>query len=818
MEVMVIAMLAFMPATFGAVEAWSQLIVLLGAASLSILLVLRWALDPDFRPVATWTYVPLASFIGLVALQLVPLPIGLSGGLSPATVSIRQEMLGGDFESTRAIELSMHPYATAQTLRMVLVGTVMFVTVVNVFRAPRQITSLLTAIFVIGCAEALLAIAQVATGTKLTYWFFPTSTTAITSGSFVNYSHFCQFTNLSLGAGIALLLVRLHERRDPNHGGWLRPFSRVNWETHGWILAGLALCAVSVFTSMSRGGVVSLVVATGIVAIALGRRNSSNRQAWLIGAVPLGVFMILLMFGLDRLFDRFAALHQSEIYASRGELVIDTLRVWQAFPIFGAGLGTHEFIFPMFDRSVLPALAAHADNEYAQLLEETGVVGAMLVAAFLIGMALTAVRLAFRGRTAISAAAFGVAFGLLAVAIHSVTDFGQRIPAIFCITATLCGVLVSIDCIESQRRRSDHGKTREIVRKSPWMRRGIAGATFLVVLIVWGWALRSAYSAHLGERWWTAAYTLADQIQQDREQGTDEEYIDLLAAAEQAFASDPDNVAYGYWLAYYRWEALSRTIDSNFQQTVLDKEALAHVSRIADELAAVRVKCPTYGPPYALEGQLRLNVLGDEYGAELIRKGFRLAPHDPPTCLVAGELAASEGHVAEAQRLLTRAVRLQPSFYSDVINVYLFDLKRPDLARELAGDDYARLESLAAACAASETYAKLAEDLQADFEASLRRRVESNDATAQELASLAEIEVRQKEFDSAISLYRRALAKAYRQVPWRIQLAQALAETGQVSEGIDELRICLRLQQNNRIARKLLEEFELRAPQRHTIQ
>ena len=27
----------------------------------------------------------------------------------------------------------------------------------------------------------------------------------------------------------------------------------------------------------------------------------------------------------------------------------------------------------MFDTSVLPMLAAHADNEYAQLLEETGV-------------------------------------------------------------------------------------------------------------------------------------------------------------------------------------------------------------------------------------------------------------------------------------------------------------------------------------------------------------------------------------------------------------------------------------------------------------
>jgi len=66
------------------------------------------------------------------------------------------------------------------------------------FRNSRQIKGLLTAIFAIGCAEALLALVQVATRAEKIYWFIPTPVSP-PCGSFVNYSHFAQFMNLSIG-------------------------------------------------------------------------------------------------------------------------------------------------------------------------------------------------------------------------------------------------------------------------------------------------------------------------------------------------------------------------------------------------------------------------------------------------------------------------------------------------------------------------------------------------------------------------------------------------------------------------------------------
>ena len=42
------------------------------------------------------------------------------------------------------------------------------------------------------------------------------------------------------------------------------------------------------------------------------------------------------------------------------------------FPFFGTGLGTFGFVFPLFEQSAQLSWAGHADNEYAQLMTETG--------------------------------------------------------------------------------------------------------------------------------------------------------------------------------------------------------------------------------------------------------------------------------------------------------------------------------------------------------------------------------------------------------------------------------------------------------------
>jgi O-antigen ligase/cytochrome c-type biogenesis protein CcmH/NrfG len=808
----VVSLLAFGPAALGAVEGWSALVVLILAAALSLLVALRAVFDRDFAPPRTWLYLPLALFIILIACQLLSMPAGLLAWLSPSTVATKADVLDETRATLGPTTLSFYPLATTELLRLVLAGTAVFVAVATMIRSTNQIKLVLVAIFVIGCAEALLAVAQLATGTGDFYWQIPSGRAVLTSGTFVNYSHFSQFMNLSLGAGIALLLMqfREHGRHEGSSETWRYSLSHLGWEKYGWLFSGMVLCAIAVLASMSRNGAISMLVAAAIVGAALNRRGTVSWTGWILAAIPLAVLTILLIVGFDAIYARLSTLQQSTAYASRWEMTAATLRAWIHYPLWGTGLGTHEYVFPMFDRSVTPVVAAHADNDYAQLLEETGVAGAALVAAFLFGIGQLIYKLVRRKGSSSSVAVFGLAFGLIAVAIHSATDFGQRVPANLCLTATICGLVVALSFHEKASQGSRHRRRSEsspIRPFAPGLGRGVAIAGLVGTVGIGSWAIYGGYWSYIGEQWWSAALELESQIHQNPDEATDQDFADLIAAADGAVQAQPYNVKYGYWLSTYRWESISRAMDAETGEVTLHPDVLTFVARIADELAAVRKICPTYGPPYALEGQLRKFVLDDPRGTDLIRTGAQLASFDPPTCFVAGELAAREGKVGEAERLLTRAVLLKPSYFGEVIQIYLNVLGKPDLARELAGDNYQRLELLAHASARVPELAEFSQEVGIAAVASLRRRAATSTATATELVALARVEMQDGQHETALDLYRRAVNLEYGQVEWRLEFARALADTEKLADALSEVEVCLRLQAENPAAKTLRSEL-----------
>ena len=118
------------------------------------------------------------------------------------------------------------------------------------------------------------------------------------------------------------------------------------------------------------------------------------------------------------------------------------------------------------------------------------------------------------------------------------------------------------------------------------------------------------------------------RVRQWNWQATDEDYKDLIANTAAAAAAEPDNVKPRYWLNFYRWHSITRVVDAKTGQVVWRPEHEGFASRIADELAQARALCPTFGPLCSFEGQLRLLFLGQDRGADLIRKGYELVPND----------------------------------------------------------------------------------------------------------------------------------------------------------------------------------------------
>lgn len=872
-------LLALLLFSLGAVEAWSELVVVCAAAVLAVGLLLRTWLDASFRLARSWTYLPLIAILGLIVVQLAPLPASLVGAISPKSIELRQELLGDlvlsptestaeatsgptdPTHTTPTTTLSLYPYETSHDLRMALIFVALFFAAASLFRSAEQIERVLMIVFVIGCVEAGIALLQIITLSTKIHWMYAQREQVVTAGSFMNYNHLCQFVNLALGAGIALLLVRMRKDSRRGRGGASR-LTDLRGARYLRPISGIVLCVVAVLTSMSRNGGISLLVAAGVIGVLLYRRGVVSVRGWLMGMVPLCVIVVLFLTCFDMVYDRFATFDDGRDVADRLETAAGVLRAWRDFSLLGSGLGTHEYIFPLYDSMVIAKMAEHADNDWAQLLEEFGLFGAGAVLAFVLSIFWVAGKLMFRGQTALSTAAFGLSTGLLATAWHSFSDFGQHLPGVFSLTAVVSGLVVAIARYEylstghAKLQKTDHTgdhKTGEPSTFSSVTAVGSqyryrlsvpyvlgAAATMGMLLLVCWWAISGAVAAYRGEAWGNVALGFEQRLQSDDWQGSDQDFVDLLTAAAGAVEAEPTNVKNGYLLNLYRWRSISRGYDPETGSILLDSGVLPFVSQIAEEIARLRRICPIYGLPYSLEGELRLRVLHEAAGSQLINQAARLTPFDVATCFLAGQLAAEEGRLEEAILLLNRTVTLERDVtlkreqFKMVASVYLDELERVDLAQALAGDDYRRMAELAQLLEArleesepektqaqdarpqdlpdreqANNYAELAQELRDRALLRLRELVAAGEATASEMARLAAVEMRGNRPAAAVDLYRRALAQDYSHIGWRLALARALVTAGEADEAMREARIVLRLKPKSRAAIALIEQISV---------
>ena len=93
-EWLLISLLAFAPLAFGAVEAWSEEVVVALAAAISISFLLKLVFERNTRLIWSWAYVPIAIFVLIAGLQLIPMPAGAVSVISPSTAAIKEELLG----------------------------------------------------------------------------------------------------------------------------------------------------------------------------------------------------------------------------------------------------------------------------------------------------------------------------------------------------------------------------------------------------------------------------------------------------------------------------------------------------------------------------------------------------------------------------------------------------------------------------------------------------------------------------------------------------------------------------------------------------
>jgi O-antigen ligase len=374
---------AFAVLAHGAVEPWSESALEIGAATLlawwgilfaaGVVPTIRW----------NWLLVPLAGFWTWGTVQFL-------SGLTASPFLTRIECLKG------------------------AALIVLFFLAIQAFAAVEHWRGLIWFLMVLGFVVSVQGILQHFTFNGKLYWFRELRYGGIPFGPYVNRNHFAGLIELIVPTGLAIVLLRA-ERRD-----------RIPMVL---ILTLLPLGAL--FLSASRGGMVSVMLEGGLVMILVFLRRHGRHQLAAVAVVVLLAGGLVSWLGVGRALDRFSSLRQMEVSETRRtEMLHDSWRIFADHPLSGIGLGALQEVFPQYETLYDGNVVQHTHNDYVEALAETGIVGGLFGAAFLLLLLWESwARLATAADSADLAYHIGAVAACAGLLVHSLVDFNLHIPS-----------------------------------------------------------------------------------------------------------------------------------------------------------------------------------------------------------------------------------------------------------------------------------------------------------------------------------------------------------------------------------------------------
>ncbi len=404
------SLLSFGPLAFGATEPWSVTLLEIGTATLMLLWMAKQLslgrLKLRYNPL----YFPISLLAALVLFQLVT-------------------------------GMTAYRYLTTTRAALFLAYAAIFFLVVHTLRSDRDLKLFSLWFSVFGFLVALFAIVQGFTDpTGRLYWVRLPRFGSWTYGPYVDHSHYAGLMELLLPLPLVMAVLGVH---------------RGNQRILLWLFAGTMMA--SVFLSQSRGGVLAMGIELAFLAVLVVPRNSA-RHHHRKGFAAVGAAVVFLAFvgwlGGDTLLQRFSVPRKQELVGpGRPVILKDGLRLIARKPVTGWGLGTYPLVFPQVRSFYSSLFINHAHNDYEELVAETGLVGGVAIAWFLIALYRAGLRKVRRRQSrTIDAVTLSALTSCTAIVAHSLWDFNLQIPANAALFFAFCA-LASAQLIAPRERK-----------------------------------------------------------------------------------------------------------------------------------------------------------------------------------------------------------------------------------------------------------------------------------------------------------------------------------------------------------------------------
>ena len=344
-----LAALLAVPFAFGGRSPLGQMILVTCVGWSAIAWSLHQIRNPKQQWVSTWSYLMLLAGIALATLQIVSLPQDLLAWLSPHHAKILPLWQGG--EGRVALlgiwsTLSLTPADTRTALITIVAYSLLFVITVQRIRSVNDAERMLRWVAGISVAMAVFGLAQYLTANGKYFWYlehYQSETDAVPLGAFPNRNHFAQFLALGCAPLFVYVLSLLNQKTPRSFGFDRRSGASSRSEVSlriGIGIVALAIVAITLLFSLSRGGMVALATSIVVCLAALYyKRAVRGRTAAVIASVGILIGGIVTIHGFDRIttrMDDWESTGRREIWATNAKVLSD-------FPIFGTGIGSHRF-------------------------------------------------------------------------------------------------------------------------------------------------------------------------------------------------------------------------------------------------------------------------------------------------------------------------------------------------------------------------------------------------------------------------------------------------------------------------------------------
>jgi len=236
---------------------------------------------------------------------------------------------------------------------------------------------------------------------------------------------------------------------------------------------GVFIMFCGILLSLSRAGWAAAALGVGVLMLvmAFGKAGKSwlartpMRRLVTFGVAASGLFLLIVMVfvgprgqeGLDQRLQETA----TEAKTLQGRVAVwrDSMGMVRDFPVVGVGLGAWADLFPRYQNPRVDGFYRETHNDYLELLAETGLVGAVLLASFFALCCIRIMKRAFSLDESVFPIVAALVAGMSAMTFHEAFDFNLQIPAnaiLFTILLALALRLVSVT--DNRQRETNDGQ------------------------------------------------------------------------------------------------------------------------------------------------------------------------------------------------------------------------------------------------------------------------------------------------------------------------------------------------------------------------